>query len=75
MGTYQFKLPDIGEGIAEAEIVAWHVKVGDTIGEDQQIADMTTRARAFQPRSRTAARSSAVSSARSRYPTRSGQRC
>ena len=39
---YEFKLPDIGEGIAEAEIVAWHVKVGDTIGEDQQIADMMT---------------------------------
>lgn len=39
---YEFKLPDIGEGIAEAEIVAWHVKVGDTIEEDQQIADMMT---------------------------------
>ncbi len=42
MGTYQFKLPDIGEGIAEAEIVAWHVKVGDVIAEDQQLADMMT---------------------------------
>src|ERR687889_234075 len=42
MGRYEFKLPDIGEGIAEAEIVAWHVKVGDTIPEDQQIADMMT---------------------------------
>src|SRR5690349_21240462 len=42
MARYEFKLPDIGEGIAEAEIVAWHVKVGDTIGEDQQIADMMT---------------------------------
>jgi len=39
---YEFKLPDIGEGIAEAEIVAWHVKIGDVIGEDQQIADMMT---------------------------------
>src|SRR5690242_18479873 len=42
MARYEFKLPDIGEGIAEAEIVAWHVKIGDTIGEDQQIADMMT---------------------------------
>src|SRR4029079_11945360 len=42
MARYEFKLPDIGEGIAEAEIVAWHVKVGDTIGEDQQIADIMT---------------------------------
>jgi len=42
MARYEFKLPDIGEGIAEAEIVAWHVQVGDTIREDQQIADMMT---------------------------------
>ena len=42
MARFEFRLPDIGEGIAEAEIVAWHVKVGDTIGEDQQIADMMT---------------------------------
>jgi 2-oxoisovalerate dehydrogenase E2 component (dihydrolipoyl transacylase) len=42
MARYEFKLPDIGEGIAEAEIVAWHIKVGDTISEDQQIADMMT---------------------------------
>jgi 2-oxoisovalerate dehydrogenase E2 component (dihydrolipoyl transacylase) len=42
MGTFTFKLPDIGEGIAEAEIVAWHVKVGDRIAEDQPIADMMT---------------------------------
>jgi 2-oxoisovalerate dehydrogenase E2 component (dihydrolipoyl transacylase) len=42
MGTFNFKLPDIGEGIAEAEIVAWHVKVGDTVSEDQQLADMMT---------------------------------
>ena len=42
MSVYQFKLPDIGEGIAEAEIVAWHVKVGDRVEEDQQLADMMT---------------------------------
>lgn len=42
MSVYKFKLPDIGEGIAEAEIVAWHVKLGDMIEEDQQLADMMT---------------------------------
>ena len=42
MAKYQFKLPDIGEGIAEAEIVAWHVKLGDRVEEDQQLADMMT---------------------------------
>ena len=42
MARYEYRLPDIGEGIAEAEIVAWHVKVGDMIREDQQVADMMT---------------------------------
>jgi 2-oxoisovalerate dehydrogenase E2 component (dihydrolipoyl transacylase) len=42
MARFEFKLPDIGEGIAEAEIVAWHVKVGDAVEEDQQLADMMT---------------------------------
>jgi 2-oxoisovalerate dehydrogenase E2 component (dihydrolipoyl transacylase) len=42
MARFEFRLPDIGEGIAEAEIVAWHVKVGDRVEEDQQIADMMT---------------------------------
>lgn len=42
MGKYVFKLPDVGEGTAEAEIVAWHVKVGDTVHEDQHIVDVMT---------------------------------
>jgi len=42
MARYEFRLPDIGEGIAEAEIVTWHVKPGDRVSEDQPLADMMT---------------------------------
>ncbi len=42
MARFEFRLPDIGEGIAEAEIVAWHVKIGDMVSEDQGVADMMT---------------------------------
>jgi 2-oxoisovalerate dehydrogenase E2 component (dihydrolipoyl transacylase) len=36
------KIPDIGEGIAEVELVAWHVKPGDAVVEDQALADVMT---------------------------------
>jgi len=42
MGRYHFRLPDVGEGVTEAEIVAWHVKPGDVIKEDQNLADVMT---------------------------------
>lgn len=42
MGRFVFKLPDVGEGTAEAELVGWHVKVGDTVSEDQILADIMT---------------------------------
>ncbi|HZV19862.1 MAG TPA: dihydrolipoamide acetyltransferase family protein [Sphingobium sp.] len=42
MGRYLFRLPDVGEGVAEAEIVAWHVKPGDRIREDDNLADVMT---------------------------------
>lgn len=42
MATFTFRLPDIGEGIASAEISRWHVAVGDRVEEDQPLADMMT---------------------------------
>ncbi len=42
MGRYVFKLPDVGEGIAEAEVVGWHVEVGDTVAEDDPLVDVMT---------------------------------
>ena len=42
MGIHIIKMPDIGEGIAEVELVAWHIKVGDTVTEDQPLADVMT---------------------------------
>lgn len=42
MGIHVIKTPDIGEGIAEVELVAWHVQAGDTVVEDQALADLMT---------------------------------
>ena len=40
--VFEFKLPDVGEGIAEGEIVEWHVSPGDRVEEDQVMADVET---------------------------------
>jgi 2-oxoisovalerate dehydrogenase E2 component (dihydrolipoyl transacylase) len=42
MGMYAIKMPDIGEGIAEVELVAWRVQPGETVKEDQVLADVMT---------------------------------
>jgi len=42
MSRYTFKLPDLGEGMVEAEIIEWHVAVGDSINEDSPLVDMMT---------------------------------
>ncbi|KTS78061.1 branched-chain alpha-keto acid dehydrogenase subunit E2 [Pseudomonas oryzihabitans] len=42
MGTHVIKMPDIGEGIAEVELVKWYVAVGDEVSEDQTLADVMT---------------------------------
>ena len=40
--AFEFKLPDLGEGVAEGEIVAWKVKEGDKVGEDQPLVEVMT---------------------------------
>jgi len=42
MGSFVFKLPDIGEGVVEGEVVQWHVSVGDSVSEDDPIVDVMT---------------------------------
>lgn len=42
MGIHVIKMPDIGEGIAEVELVAWNVQPGDNVSEDQALADVMT---------------------------------
>jgi 2-oxoisovalerate dehydrogenase E2 component (dihydrolipoyl transacylase) len=42
MGIHVIKMPDIGEGIAEVELVEWHVQPGDSVVEDQLLADVMT---------------------------------
>ncbi|MEO1489799.1 MAG: dihydrolipoamide acetyltransferase family protein [Pseudomonadota bacterium] len=42
MAKFTFNMPDVGEGVAEAEIVEWHIKVGDTVEEDQHLVDVMT---------------------------------
>jgi 2-oxoisovalerate dehydrogenase E2 component (dihydrolipoyl transacylase) len=42
MGIYVIKMPDIGEGIAEVELLKWHVKPGDAVAEEQVLADVMT---------------------------------
>ncbi len=42
MARYEFKLPDIGEGVTEGEIVGWHIRPGDAVTEDQPIVEVMT---------------------------------
>jgi pyruvate/2-oxoglutarate dehydrogenase complex dihydrolipoamide acyltransferase (E2) component len=41
-GIFEFRLPDIGEGVVEGEIVKWLVKEGDAIAEDQPLVEVMT---------------------------------
>jgi len=42
MSTENFELPDVGEGLTEAEIVSWHVKAGDTVELNQTLCEIET---------------------------------
>jgi len=48
MTRYVFKMPDLGEGTVEAEVVAWHARVGDLVEEDQVIAEVMTEKAAVE---------------------------
>lgn len=42
MSVYPVKLPDVGEGVAEAELIAWHVSVGDMVSAESTLAEVMT---------------------------------
>ncbi|MGO8971894.1 MAG: biotin/lipoyl-containing protein, partial [Myxococcaceae bacterium] len=42
MATFEFKLPDLGEGVVEGEIVQWLVAPGDVVTEDQGLVELMT---------------------------------
>src|SRR5207245_11215077 len=42
MAKWEFKLPDIGEGVTEGEVVQWHVKENDIVTEDQPMVEVMT---------------------------------
>lgn len=42
MSKYEFKMPELGEGMAEGTIGEWHVKVGDTIQKDADMVEIET---------------------------------
>ena len=48
MSRYVFKLPDLGEGTVEAEIVNWRVKPGDTVAEDDVVVEVMTEKAAVE---------------------------
>jgi 2-oxoisovalerate dehydrogenase E2 component (dihydrolipoyl transacylase) len=60
MALYIFRLPDVGEGVAEAEIVAWHVAAGQRLEEDQPLVDVMTDKATVEMTSPVAGRITAV---------------
>jgi 2-oxoisovalerate dehydrogenase E2 component (dihydrolipoyl transacylase) len=48
MGRYVFKMPDLGEGTVTAEVVAWHVKLGEVVKEDQPMCEVMTEKAAVE---------------------------
>src|SRR5689334_8028975 len=42
MPLFEFKLPDLGEGVAEGEVVAWHIAPGQEVREDQEMVEVMT---------------------------------
>ena len=73
--THDFTLPDVGEGVAEGEVVQWLVSVGDTVTEDQPIVEIETdKALVEIPSPTGEPRTTGRSTRNSRSPTRSTAR-
>jgi pyruvate/2-oxoglutarate dehydrogenase complex dihydrolipoamide acyltransferase (E2) component len=69
---FEFRLPDIGEGIHEGEIVKWLVKEGDIVREDQPMVEVMTDKATVEIPARARARFSSSTRKRAR-PSRSAQ--
>ena len=68
MARWQFKLPDIGEGVTEGEIVCWLVKAGDVVREDQPMVEVMTPTIAEQQTTRARERADEMRTTDSRQP-------
>ncbi|WP_342447047.1 biotin/lipoyl-containing protein [Ornithinimicrobium sp. CNJ-824] len=66
MSGFVFRLPDLGEGLTEAEVVEWHVAVGDEVSIDEEVVTVETAKRRWTCPAPTPARSPSCTPGRAR---------
>ena len=71
--AYEFKLPDLGEGLTEGEIARWLVAVGDEVAEDQPLVEIQTDKTTVEIPSPAAGKRLAASSSRRARPSPSAR--